>query len=50
VRQSIQKRVFGFFLPLAFSQAHFERAELSIWNRLMIPDDEIQKTASIIFQ
>ncbi|TFK74838.1 hypothetical protein BDN72DRAFT_788571, partial [Pluteus cervinus] len=31
VRKSIQKRDFTFFLPLAFSRSHFERAEPRIW-------------------
>jgi hypothetical protein len=46
VRTSIRKKTFGFFLPLAFSRAHFHRAEESIWNRLIKLDDAIQKTSS----
>lgn len=46
VRKSIRKMKFGFFLPLAFSKGHFDRAEESIWNRLVELDDEIQKTPS----
>lgn len=46
VRKSIRKKPFDFFLPLAFSRAHFTRAEASIWNRLIILDDAIQKTSS----
>jgi hypothetical protein len=46
VRRSIRKQTFGFFLPLAFSRAHFDRAEESIWNRLIMLDDEIQKASA----
>jgi len=46
VRRSIRKKTFGFFLPLAFSKAHFDRAEQSIWNRLVTLDDAMQKISS----
>ncbi|KAJ6508682.1 hypothetical protein C8R45DRAFT_449827 [Mycena sanguinolenta] len=42
VRESIEKREFRFFLPLAFSQAHFARAYPRIWERLELLDSEIQ--------
>jgi len=45
VRRSVRKREFDFFLPLAFSRAHFARAKDSIWSRLCILDDEIQKAS-----
>lgn len=34
IRKSIQKRPFEYFLPLAFSPAHFERVLPIIWTRL----------------
>ncbi|KAJ7459932.1 hypothetical protein FB451DRAFT_1272049 [Mycena latifolia] len=43
IRQSIEKREFSFFLPLAFSRPHFERAYSEIWNRLAEMDSEVQK-------
>ena len=46
VRRSIRKKTFGFFLPLAFSKAHFDRAEQLIWNRLVKLDDAIQRISS----
>jgi hypothetical protein len=42
VRLSIRKHPFEFFLPLAFSRAHFSRAKESIWNRLLILDTGIE--------
>ena len=45
VRRSIQKHYFGFFLPLAFSRTHFSLAVDSIWRRLRMLDDQIQKSA-----
>ncbi|KAJ6508691.1 hypothetical protein C8R45DRAFT_1208321 [Mycena sanguinolenta] len=43
VRESIEKRDFAFFLPLAFSRSHFERAYQHIWKRLEELDSEVQK-------
>ncbi|KAK7048440.1 ubiquitin-CONJUGAT-2 domain-containing protein [Favolaschia claudopus] len=43
VRESVEKREFGFFLPLAFSRAHFERAYPHIWSRLAELDAAVQK-------
>ncbi|KAF8158902.1 hypothetical protein K438DRAFT_1860600 [Mycena galopus ATCC 62051] len=43
IRESIEKRPFSFFLPLAFSQPHFERVYPQIWTRLMELDMEVQK-------
>ncbi|KIM40863.1 hypothetical protein M413DRAFT_445649 [Hebeloma cylindrosporum] len=34
VRNSIEKRPFSYFLPLAFNRAHFGRAHKEIWKRL----------------
>jgi len=44
VRTSIQKRGFGFFLPLAFNRPHFDRARVDIWKRLAIIDSAIHNT------
>jgi hypothetical protein len=38
VRKSIEKRQFQYFLPLAFSRPHFERAREEIWARLSTLD------------
>jgi hypothetical protein len=46
VRRSIRKSPFEFFLPLAFSRAHFARVREEIWRRLVMIDDEIQRAAS----
>ncbi|KAJ6605684.1 hypothetical protein B0H10DRAFT_2229041 [Mycena sp. CBHHK59/15] len=43
VRQSIEKRDFTYFLPLAFSRPHFERVQSRIWSRLTEIDTEVQK-------
>ncbi|KAJ6559103.1 hypothetical protein DFH09DRAFT_519515 [Mycena vulgaris] len=43
IRQSIEKREFSFFLPLAFSRPHFERAYPHIWSRLAEIDTEVQR-------
>jgi len=43
VRESVEKRDFAFFLPLAFSRPHFERAYHHIWKRLEELDAEVQK-------
>ncbi|KAJ7761589.1 hypothetical protein DFH07DRAFT_771449 [Mycena maculata] len=43
VRQSVEKREFGFFLPLAFSLPHFHRVKLVIWARLAEIDAEVQR-------
>ncbi|KAJ7505229.1 hypothetical protein B0H11DRAFT_410632 [Mycena galericulata] len=43
VRQSVEKRSFDFFLPLAFSQAHFKRVYPAIWLRLGEIDAEVQR-------
>ncbi|KAJ7784462.1 hypothetical protein B0H16DRAFT_1681859 [Mycena metata] len=43
VRESIEKRKFTFFLPLAFSRLHFERALPDIWSRLDLIDRELQR-------
>lgn len=43
VRTSIQKRRFGFFLPLAFNRPHFERVRVDIWKRLAILDSAIRE-------
>ncbi|KAJ7147047.1 hypothetical protein C8R43DRAFT_1011640 [Mycena crocata] len=43
IRQSIEKREFTFFLPLAFSRPHFERVYPHIWNRLTEIDKEVQR-------
>ncbi|KAH6912644.1 hypothetical protein BKA70DRAFT_1264444 [Coprinopsis sp. MPI-PUGE-AT-0042] len=34
VRRSIQKRHFEYFLPLALSEAHFQRSKSEVWKRL----------------
>ena len=34
VRNSIEKRPFSYFLPLAFSRPHFDQAHKEIWTRL----------------
>jgi len=36
VRRSVEKRLFDYFLPLAFNKAHFEKAEPVIWARLQL--------------
>ncbi|KAF8158881.1 hypothetical protein K438DRAFT_327172 [Mycena galopus ATCC 62051] len=43
IRESIQKNDFDFFLPLAFSRPHFERAYLHIWKRLEDIDAEVRR-------
>ncbi|KAJ7025334.1 hypothetical protein C8F04DRAFT_1400623 [Mycena alexandri] len=43
VRQSIEKRKFTFFLPLAFSRLQFKRALPDIWSRLGLIDKELQR-------
>ncbi|KAJ7259524.1 hypothetical protein B0H12DRAFT_1322392 [Mycena haematopus] len=43
VRESIEKREFEFFLPLAFSRPHFDRAYQHIWKRLEALDAEVQR-------
>ncbi|KAJ7134711.1 hypothetical protein C8R44DRAFT_433152 [Mycena epipterygia] len=43
IRQSIEKRDFSFFLPLAFSRPHFERVYSVIWSRLEEIDKEVQR-------
>ncbi|KAJ7175957.1 hypothetical protein C8R46DRAFT_1174657 [Mycena filopes] len=43
VRESVEKRDFAFFLPLAFSRPHFERAYASILKRLGELDAAVQK-------
>ncbi|KAF7346434.1 UBIQUITIN-CONJUGAT-2 domain-containing protein [Mycena sanguinolenta] len=48
VRESIAKRPFGFFLPLAFSQSHFTRAHSRIWERLEVLDKEVQKAEDLM--
>ncbi|KAJ7819392.1 hypothetical protein B0H14DRAFT_2836697 [Mycena olivaceomarginata] len=42
VRESVEKRDFAFFLPLAFSRPHFMRAYHSIWRSLEDLDAEVQ--------
>ncbi|KAG6849936.1 hypothetical protein H0H93_003465 [Arthromyces matolae] len=42
VRKSIQKREFQYFLPLAFSPSHFERAQGDIWLHLKTLDDAVR--------
>ena len=43
VRTSIEKRAFEYFLPLAFSRAHFERVKAEIWHHLSILDMAIHE-------
>ncbi|KAJ6585072.1 hypothetical protein B0H19DRAFT_1108029 [Mycena capillaripes] len=43
IRTSVEKRDFSYFLPLAFSRTHFERAYSHIWTRLEEIDKEIQR-------
>lgn len=43
VRNSIEKRQFSYFLPLAFSRAHFSRAHKEIWKRLTAIDAGLRK-------
>ncbi|KAJ7784459.1 hypothetical protein B0H16DRAFT_1876905 [Mycena metata] len=43
VRESVEKRDFAFFLPLAFSRPHFQRAYTLIWKRLQELDSAVQK-------
>ncbi|KAJ6547058.1 hypothetical protein B0H19DRAFT_251176 [Mycena capillaripes] len=43
IRESVEKRPFSFFLPLAFSRPHFERVYPHIWTRLKEIDTEVQR-------
>ncbi|KAF7365114.1 UBIQUITIN-CONJUGAT-2 domain-containing protein [Mycena venus] len=43
IRESVEKRAFSFFLPLAFSQPHFARVYQHIWERLTELDREVQR-------
>ncbi|KAJ7819380.1 hypothetical protein B0H14DRAFT_1356882 [Mycena olivaceomarginata] len=43
IRESVEKRAFSFFLPLAFSRLHFERVYPHIWSRLTELDREVQR-------
>ncbi|KAJ7927978.1 hypothetical protein B0H13DRAFT_1968843, partial [Mycena leptocephala] len=43
IRKSVEKRDFTYFLPLAFSRPHFERAYPHIWSRLAEIDQEVQR-------
>ncbi|KAJ7016663.1 hypothetical protein C8F04DRAFT_503819 [Mycena alexandri] len=43
VRESIEKREFTFFLPLAFSRPHFQRVLPDIWAKLEEIDKEVQR-------
>ncbi|KAJ7784469.1 hypothetical protein B0H16DRAFT_1402391 [Mycena metata] len=43
VRESIEKREFTFFLPLAFSRPHFQRVLPDIWAKLAEMDTEVQR-------
>ncbi|KAJ7259533.1 hypothetical protein B0H12DRAFT_1182143 [Mycena haematopus] len=43
IRESIEKREFAFFLPLAFSQPHFARVVPRIWTRLTEINLEVQR-------
>ena len=48
VRNSIEKRQFSYFLPLAFSRAHFARAHKEIWKRLTAIDAGLRKAEADI--
>ncbi|TFK74855.1 hypothetical protein BDN72DRAFT_759143 [Pluteus cervinus] len=48
IRKSIQKREFNYFLPLAFSQAHFARAVPQIWTRLVEMDRAVRQATAAL--
>ncbi|RDB17872.1 hypothetical protein Hypma_000711 [Hypsizygus marmoreus] len=50
VRRSIQKREFQYFLPLAFSLPHFERAREEIWACLAVLDEAVRDAEKAIIQ
>ncbi|KAJ7644199.1 hypothetical protein FB45DRAFT_987770 [Roridomyces roridus] len=43
VRQSVEKRAFSFFLPLAFSREHYKRVYPTIWARLGEIDAQVRR-------
>ncbi|KAG5652895.1 hypothetical protein H0H81_003259 [Sphagnurus paluster] len=50
IRASIEKRAFKYFLPLAFSRPHFERAREDIWIRLQIIDKAVRDAEAAIIR
>lgn len=48
VRQSIEKRGFQYFLPLAFNRQHFAKVHREVWKRLAMVDLGLRNAESVI--